>query len=423
MLRGTAGTTTVPLSESLSQLVKRSRLGGTWMSSDGSSVTAAVGATIASSVINVERVVTLQSFLDLESEWADLLVRSETDRVFLTHQWFRCWWEAFGLDQQLFILCARRGGRLVGVAPLCALRSRFRGLPIRELRFLANDYSEECDFIVDAQEPGVLESIVRYLASARGEWDLLKLERLRLESPLWRQRAAVLEQGGLRFRDRPGMRVPYLKIDRSWEEFLAQKSRKFRKTHRNRLNTIQRHPEPVLVEGHVTSEDVAQALGSVFEVSAKSWKSDQGRAITSSREATRLFEALSRHLVEKGWVTLWLATVGGRPAAFEYHLTYGGVTAPIRADLDEAYRAISLGAHLEAEIYRSVFEHPEWGIVEYNTCADSYEYTMRWTKTAHEHVALLISAPGWYGRLLHILGGLRRPRRSRVGAIDAEQGT
>ena len=182
----------------------------------------------------------------------------ETDRVFLTHRWFRCWWEAFGLDQQLFVLCARRGDRLVGVAPLYALRSRFRGLPVRALRFMANDYSENASFIVDAREPGVLEGIFRYLASARGEWDLLSLERLRLESPLWRQRAAVLVQGGLHYRTRPGMRVPYLRIDRSWEKFLAQKSSKFRKTYRNRLNTINRHSEPVLVESHVTSEDVAR---------------------------------------------------------------------------------------------------------------------------------------------------------------------
>ena len=38
------------------------------------------------------------------------------------------------------------------------------------------------------------------------------------------------------------------------------------------------------------------------------------------------------------------------------------------------------------------------GIIEYNTCGDSYAYLQRWTKTAHEHVALRISAPGWYGR-------------------------
>lgn len=167
--------------------------------------------------VAVERVVSLEAFVDLEAEWTDLLRRSDTDRVFFTHQWFRCWWEAFGQDRQLFVLCARRGDRLVGVAPLYASRSRFRGLRVRELRFMANGYSEECGFIVDAREPGVVQSLFRHLASARGEWDLLNLERVRLEAALWRERAAAVEACGLRYRTRPGLRVPYLLIDRSWE--------------------------------------------------------------------------------------------------------------------------------------------------------------------------------------------------------------
>ena len=142
--------------------------------------------------------------------------------------------------------------------------------------------------------------------------------------------------------------------------------------------------------------------------------------MTSSREATRLFEALSRHFVEKGWVTLWLATVGGKPVAFEYHLTYRGVTAPIRADFDEAYRAISPGAYLEAEIYRSVFEHPEWTSpsttpvpIRTNTrCAG------RRPRTSMSHCAS--PHPGGTGGSCIFLGGLRRPRMSGSTTDDLE---
>ena len=275
MLRGTAGTTTVLPSESWSQVVEEVRIGRYRMSSDGSSVTAAVGATTASSGISVERVATLQSSSTLSP--SGRTCSSDRRRIgsFSTHRWFRCWWEAFGLVSNSSS-CAH-GEVTVSweFAPLmnvpCVRGSG--GLPVRALRFMANDYSEECSFIVDAGSPACWKASSGIWLRHGVSGYLLNLERLRLESPLWRQRAAVLVQGGLHYRTRPGMRVPYLRNStEAGRSFLAQKSRNFRTDYRKRVTRNQRHSEPVLVESHVTSEDVAQALGSVFEVSAKSWK-------------------------------------------------------------------------------------------------------------------------------------------------------
>ncbi len=38
----------------------------------------------------------IEKFIALESEWDELLEKSGFDSAFLSHGWFRCFWEAHG---------------------------------------------------------------------------------------------------------------------------------------------------------------------------------------------------------------------------------------------------------------------------------------------------------------------------------------
>src|SRR5690606_23655178 len=54
-------------------------------------------------------------------------------------EWLYTWWLHLAEDRRLFIICVRRGGRLVAIAPLCLRPCRFRRLlPFRSLEFLGS---------------------------------------------------------------------------------------------------------------------------------------------------------------------------------------------------------------------------------------------------------------------------------------------
>ena len=360
--------------------------------------------------LRTETITTLQPFLDLEDQWDQLVRNSQTDRAFFSHAWFRAWWDAFGNGKGLFVVCVWNGDSLVGAAPLYRIRGRFKGLPVRELLFMANGYSEESGIIIDASESNVLETMFSYLSRECRDWDLMNLNRVRLDSALWRERNECFVATGLSLQTSSSMRVPYVEIDRGWQEFLASKSRKFRKTLRSRANKISRSQEAFATRKITDSDEICAALPELLRISSASWKAGEGRSLTSSEEDIQLFRNLSREFADKGWVSLWIAYVGKQPIAFEYHLSYQGVSSPIRADFDEAYRALSPGAYLESEIIRALFEDPDRAIREYNSCADSYPYVLKWTKKAHLHADLFATRRNAYGRLLHRLSGLRRPR-------------
>src|ERR1051326_8664643 len=50
-------------------------------------------------------------------QWDSLLQRTGTDNVYLTWQWQRAWWEAFGKGNP-FLIVVERQGRVVALAPL-----------------------------------------------------------------------------------------------------------------------------------------------------------------------------------------------------------------------------------------------------------------------------------------------------------------
>src|SRR5215813_14471240 len=75
-------------------------------------------------------------FADLRAEWIDLLRHSSANNPFLSWEWLHAWWVHLAGTRRLQILTARSdGGRLIGIAPLCASRGRWSWLS--QLEFLA----------------------------------------------------------------------------------------------------------------------------------------------------------------------------------------------------------------------------------------------------------------------------------------------
>ena len=70
-------------------------------------------------MITVQEVTTRTGFEQLEPEWNALLTRSASNNIVLTFEWMSTWWQVFGdRGRQLYILVAREGDNIVGIAPL-----------------------------------------------------------------------------------------------------------------------------------------------------------------------------------------------------------------------------------------------------------------------------------------------------------------
>ena len=87
------------------------------------------------------------------------------------------------------------------------------------------------------------------------------------------------------------------------------------------------------------------------------------------------------------------------PIAYEFHASYGGVTYPLRADFDEAYRDIAPGSVVEFTVLRDLFTDGTLSL--YDSCANSYWYLSNWTAEFRSHVDIEIFANSLKLRALH----------------------
>uniref|UniRef100_A0AAU3H980 GNAT family N-acetyltransferase n=1 Tax=Streptomyces sp. NBC_01401 TaxID=2903854 RepID=A0AAU3H980_9ACTN len=89
----------------------------------------------------------LPDFTDLAGEWDALHRRCPTATPFQSHAWLHSWWLSYGVPGRLRVLLARRGGRLIGAAPLMLVH---RPMPL--LVPMGGAISDFFDILVDGDD-------------------------------------------------------------------------------------------------------------------------------------------------------------------------------------------------------------------------------------------------------------------------------
>lgn len=87
-------------------------------------------------------------FENLASEWDRLVLAAPRPSPFLLHGWVSAWWRHFGSGATLAVVCARRDGRLVGLAPMFIKREH----GLRVCRLLGAHESALGDLLVDPSD-------------------------------------------------------------------------------------------------------------------------------------------------------------------------------------------------------------------------------------------------------------------------------
>lgn len=329
-----------------------------------------------------------KEFFELRDEWNALLEMSkENDNVFLRHEWFDVWWQAFGAEKQMFILLYCDKEELLGIAPLMIFRDRYKTIPYKRLGFIEDANAPSMNFIIErGKEEKVIYAFLKYLLNnKRKTWNVAVLTKI----PNTSATAAICQnffsRYNIRYLLRHGQNSPYISVNQDWETFLKSTSLRFRKQLRNKINRLS-------ASGDVTFElwdDIGtdgKYLKDAMNVSSRSWKHREGTSMNSTPGRKKFFKLLSDVASKNGWLRIWLLRLNGNPIAVEYHLEYKGKTHAMRGDFDESWDNLSPGSVLEADIIEQCFKND---LSEYDFCGLPFGYKLRWTNILHERSNLL----------------------------------
>jgi CelD/BcsL family acetyltransferase involved in cellulose biosynthesis len=236
----------------------------------------------------------------------------------------------------------------------------------------------------------------RFLAERPGRWNVMLAERL-APAEGWAERLG----GTVVHREES----PTLRVEgRSFDEFLASRSKNFRDQVRRRARKLAREHE---VEFRLSDAERLDAdLDTLFRLHDERW-SDSGDETNAFDERRRSFHrAFARHALDRGWLRLWVLEADGGPVAAWYGFRFARIDWYYQSGRDPAWERESVGFVLLAHTIAAAFDD---GMLEYRLLRGGEGYKDRFASDdpGLETVAV---GRGVVGRLA-VLGATRGPRR------------
>jgi CelD/BcsL family acetyltransferase involved in cellulose biosynthesis len=273
-------------------------------------------------------------FAALREEWNILLRRSRSDTIFLTWEWQVTWWRYLGAARgSLYLLAARRDGRLVAILPLYL--SEQDGM--RSLQVVGCvEVSDYLDLVIEAgQEESVYAAFLDWLSGPEAPaWDLIdlcnqpqsSLSHTRLPEIAatrgWEVQSAEEDVCPvvtlLQARDGP----EGLDTDAAWEGYLAGLDKKERHEIRRKLRRVEREAPDhrmIVIEGDGGVMDLETAVDRFIYLHRLS---SPAKDAFMTQEMQGFFRAIARALADQHWLKLFFIEAGGVLAASSFCFDY-----------------------------------------------------------------------------------------------------
>lgn len=353
----------------------------------------------------------------LRDEWTELIMASKANTLFLTWEWVTTWWRVYHHGQLHVVLVRDARGLLVGLAPLHLVRRDALGTTWNAVAFLGDGGDvtpEHLDFVVrEGCAATVTAAILDGLLSNPliAEIDLQPFATH--SSSLTLVIAKMKHAGGITNR-RPGPRCPYALLPHSREEFLAGRSRNYRKKIGEYERRCQRKYATRLRRS-ATATEVTRDLESLRTLHLARW----GQSSRAFRTAEYLdfHEQFAQLMLQGEHLRLYSMEAGadGRPLAMSYCVNYAGRYYFYQAGRDPSTEGERTGLVLMHQVIQEAIAD---GATVFDFLSGQEPYKYRWASgetgscrvTHWKHastyavamgqraVSALLSMPGRFGR-------------------------
>ncbi len=318
----------------------------------------------------------------LAPAWRSLAVSRSNG--FLTPEWFWAWQDHYGADHSPMVAIVRgAAGELRGVLPLVVgQRRRARGA-----RFAGSSLGDHFEILApDGDERQVARAIGAVLADQSGLWRFLVLENVDRDQWWWRELSAATGCGAPLV-DR-AYDLPRITLDgRTWEEYLASRSRNFRSQLGRKRRSLERDHR-VAVRWTTQDDDVESDMAALFRLHDLRWATRPTGSSLTSPKARAFHTDFSVAAHDQGWLRLGFLEVDAQPAAAWYGWRVGTRFAYYQAGFDPVWSDRSVGLLLFAEAIRAATEERA---AEYDMLLGDEPYKQRFADSARQVCTAMIA--------------------------------
>jgi CelD/BcsL family acetyltransferase involved in cellulose biosynthesis len=286
---------------------------------------------------------------------------------------------------RFFLLRECRGGGVSGFVPLVAKPDVMLGRRIVVLSPISDRYNTHGALLMPLDRHGV-DALMAALLRLDVKWDLFRMSKVLERSPLPTLLAAAAHGAGLECDVRYGRAAYTLDLPGRYDEYLAQRSPKFR-------NHLKRTTKKLEAAGRVdvaevsTPEDFERTYDALLEIERASWKHEHGTAISAVAHQASFYRTMGRAALGTGRLHLQMLTLDGTPLAHNLGFVHDGRYAYLKTSFDERHRALSPSTVLRARLIASLIDR---GIRHFDFPGEPYEWERQWTDTYRWHQTITI---------------------------------
>ncbi len=366
-----------------------------------------------------------QEFQLLKGPWDSLLQGDNAKAVWLRHEWYDCWWQAFGTDAKMFVVASYECGCLIGVIPLMIVPMRIKRIRQRVLRFIENGITPRSSLLFPGVSVDRLKVVWDKVFQHSFLWDLAILANLEQGNRVYDYWRTYLQENKIRYIELPERISPYVELTDGWEEVKKSFGRNLRRNINRAKSRLEKEAPFELVEC-VSASDVTAALTHCFRISKLSWKGKEGANMGGNEQRSIFYDLLTKVAINNGWINIWLLKFRDQYIAFEYVLQLNGYAIPIAADYDQEFKEYSPGVVLRSLVLERLIGR---GTTTYDFAGTVYDYKLYWTKTLRPHSQFWLFHDGMKSRVLYlvkarVLPAIERlkskPTSSKETQVDSE---
>lgn len=270
-----------------------------------------------------------QEFKSLHLVWNQLLDVAHTNNLYLSWEWLYTWWQMYGIDRELFIICTYEENQLIAIFPLFKhLVKKLYLFKWSVLEFLGSGEHKKDEVCSNLLEPIVhpdyIEAYFIHLRSFLYKSEVILcnqivLKSVRTDTFFLKKAMFVFNENTYHIRVLPLFTNGATRLESGWDCFMKKLGKKTRKKIRRERRLLESTDafEYFFLENE---SDFDWMFDAFVKLSLKRWK---GRGVFSSQRYLEFQRCLAKRLFRKGLVRLSLMKVKDRIIAGNLDYCYG----------------------------------------------------------------------------------------------------
>jgi CelD/BcsL family acetyltransferase involved in cellulose biosynthesis len=335
----------------------------------------------------------IQGFENLRGGYIGMFGLGGARTPFYSFRWLRALWEAFGRQDRILIFSLVEEHRIRVALPLRFRETRVRGIRMEKASYLGGTWGL-FDIPSDADTPAWERFFLDWLYSKEApRWSVLQLGPIKTPLTMDFHLLKSLDRSRKPCESKM-LRNLYVPLPCSWDEFLAQTSRNFRRTVKAKEEKGRREG---FRDEHILSPQCREVEKTVFRVTARSWQGRGGIAVASSPEGKTFYEFLTR---SSGEFDLYLTVLNkaGECIAYMLGLLQKGIYYAFDTGYDPEYTAFSPGFLVQLSAMKEAIR---LGAREFNLGSDN-SYKERFSPLSRQTLDIRIYRTSLLRRLARL---------------------